>query len=444
MKTATILAALARLPNTVEQPLITRNQITRKLVLIQVAFCLASTCFAIDEAKPGAPLCGRQSELQGLPVLELWGSPRQAGYAHGFLLADEIVRLIDEFMLDEKIINNSAMYEAMLIPTVRRQFVWTDDQLAELNAILEGVRDRLGDQARSKILDRELVVEDLMAGNTLADWFGMFCSTFSVWGALTADGQTITARNLDFPSTTALEQLQVVVIRHGSGKARSWAGVSWPGMIGAYTAMNAGGVTIAMHDARGLKPTEVLGFTPRSLILREALESASPESFVDDVAAVFRKRRVAVGNNIHVSGPRCDGRPPAAVFEYDANADTSDGVTTRTAESSDAPISDGLWCTNHHRLRQPPQDRWRYKTLTERLTKASGEGAQIDPKGAIRLIREVKQDMTLHTVCFVPDRKLMYVLIPSISDNLVEFELTDWLNRPTASDLSSDNRPTGG
>jgi hypothetical protein len=359
-------------------------------------------------------------------------------------MAEDIVRLVDEFMLDPRIINNPAMYEAMLIPTVRRQFVWTDSQQAELNAILDGVKDRLGDRARSKRLDRELVVEDLMAGNTLADWFGMFCSTFSVWGALTADGQIITARNLDFPSTAALKHLQIVVIRHGAGEARSWGGVSWPGMIGAYTAMNSDGVTITMHDAHGLKPTEAIGFTPRSLILREALENASPESFIDDVAAVFRKRHVAVGNNIHVSGPRRDGHQPAAVFEYDANAESGDGFAVRTADSNGVAVSDALWCTNHHRLRQPPQKCWRYQRLADRLTRASRSGAKIDPKGAIRLAREVKQDTTLHTVCFVPARTTMYVLIPSVCDNIVEFELKDWLNRPTASDPSSENRPTGG
>lgn len=404
---------------------------------------IAASCATADAPKPAEPLCGRLSDHHGLSVLELWGSPRQAGYAHGYLLAEDVIDLIDRFMLDEKIVSNPGVYEALLVPTVRRQFVWSDEHTAELDAILKGVRDRLGGEARSEVLGRELTVEDLMAGNTLADWFGMFCSTFSVWGPLTKDGQTITARNLDFFSTTTMQRQQLIIIRRGNGSARSWISAGWPGMIGVYTAMNSDGVTILMHDARGLKPTNVLGFTPRSLILREALEGASAANFIDDVAAVFKKRRVAVGNNIHVSAPARAGRPPAAVFEYDANANTDDGVTIRLADSNGVAAPSALWCTNHHRLRQPPQECWRYQTLTERLTAATTNGARFDSAKALDLIRKIKQDLTLHTVCLLPDAASMRVLIPALCDNVVEFKLNDWLNRPITSNKPDKMRPEG-
>jgi hypothetical protein len=306
------------------------------------------------------------------------------------------------------------------------------------------MRDRLGPGGvRSRILDRELTVEDLMAANALADWFGMLCSTFSAWGPLTADGQTLTARNLDFPSTSIMERLQLVVIRRGDAGRRSWIGVSWPGLIGVYTAMSDAGVTMLMHDAAGLPPSEPVGFTPRALILREALESAAAANFVEDVRTVFRKRRVLVGNNIHVSGPLGDGRPPAVVFEYDANA-REGGVTTRTAAASGTAVTTALWCTNHLRLRRPPRECWRYGRLDEQLTRMGEAGRQLDPEAALELIRSVKQDMTLHSACFIPHRKTMYVLVPAVRDKIVAFKLDEWLSHPVEETGRSAPAPSEG
>jgi hypothetical protein len=383
-----------------------------------------------EPAEPSQPLCGRLTNCEGLTVLELWGTPEQSGYAHGFLLAEEIVRLFDGYVLSRKVMPNPQVYELMFVPGVRRQFVWSPACERELKALAQGIQDRLGaDKLRSEVLDRPLKLEDLMVANALADWFGMTCSTFSVWGPLSADGQTITARNLDFPSTSIMERQQLVVIRRGEGKTRSWIGVTWPALIGVYTAMNDAGVTMLVHDAPGLSPSEAVGFTPRSLTLREALERASPESFVSDVRRVLESRRVMVGNNIHVSGPLTDREPPAVVFEYDANAQSA-GVTLRTAETSGAAVKNALWCTNHLRLRRPPQECRRYELLEQRLTHMTRSSEKLDPSSALRLIRAVKQDMTLHSVCFVPHRKTMYVDIPAISEAVVEFNLEEWLKRP--------------
>jgi hypothetical protein len=293
------------------------------------------------------------------------------------------------------------------------------------------MRDRLGtDRLRSAVLDRPLTLEDLMAANALADWFGMACSTFSAWGSLTDDGQTITARNLDFPSTTIMERSQIVLIYRGDGKTEPWIGITWPGMIGVYTAMSRAGVTITMHDARGLKPSETIGFTPRSLILREALEKASAHNFADDVRAVLESRRVMVGNNIHVSAPLgTDGRPPAVVFEYDANSQGS-GVTVRDSAANAPALSEALWCTNHQRLRTPPQQCWRYEQIQKQLGQLAAAGEKLDVAAAQELIRGVKTDITLHTVCFVPNTKTIHVQIPAISDKTVEFDLDQWLRRP--------------
>ena len=399
------------------------------LVLALVSTAIADSAIPItpDLPKPQHPLCGRLTEVQGLPVLELWGSPEEAAYAHGFLLAEPIIQLFDKFVLDPKILPNSAMYEVMLIPSVRRQFVWTQEQEGELRAMLRGLEDRLPEDRRvSEMLDRPLQIEDLMIGNTLADWFGAMCSTFSVWGDLTPDGRTLTARNLDFPNTEEMARMQVVIVRRAWGDHPGWIGIGWPGTIGVYTAMSDRGVTMLMHDAGGLPPSENVGFTPRSLILREALSTARSQSWLEDVKAVFQTRKVLVGNNIHVSGPRNPGQAPAAVFEYDANQE-GEGVTVRTAEANGDGLVDALWCTNHMRVRKPAVECRRFGIIEQGLQAARREGTKFTPEKAFELILEARQSITLHSVVLEPEIRVMRVSIPAESSKAVEFRLDEWL-----------------
>ncbi|MFH1748695.1 MAG: hypothetical protein ABIG44_16800 [Planctomycetota bacterium] len=132
-------------------------------------------------------------------------------------MAKPVVRLMDDYMLDKKIVPNITLYEAVLLPGMRRQFAWDESHTSELRALCQGVRDRLGaDGFRSRKLGRRLKLADCLAANTLADWFGMLCSTFSVWRTLTSDEQTLTARNLDFPATGGMDRAQFVLIYRGA------------------------------------------------------------------------------------------------------------------------------------------------------------------------------------------------------------------------------------
>ncbi len=396
--------------------------------VLLLAFSAAPRTLAQDGAAALAPsasqVCGRLSQRDGLRVLELWGTPEQAGYAQGYLLAESIVALFDGFVLDPKIVPHPGFYESFLIPTVQRQFKWDDAHVREMQAICDGVRDRLAPAARrSTKLDRELGLADLMVANALADWHGAFCSSFSAWGALTVDGRVLTARNLDFPSTLVMRESQHVVLRRGADGRRGWAAVSWPGAIGVYSAMNSEGVSIFMHDAGGLPASDSTGFAPRSLILREALEAAGRDTFVDDVRRVFEQRRVMVGNNIHVSGP-----PAAVVFEFDGNPRDS-GVTIRRPDE-ELLAAQAICCTNHMCERRaiagPDSDTWRrYETLESGLRAAAGAGTRIDVTAALRMIDAVANKTTLHVVISDPAAKTMHVRIPAFHERLVAFRVVD-------------------
>lgn len=397
-----------------------------RLLPIPAILLAAALCWAEPPAAERA-VSGRLSTQDGLRILEVWGTPREAGFAHGYLCAETIVRLLDDYVLDPRITPSPAIYEGIVLPGTQRQFEWSPEAEAELRGILDGMTARLGERLRSRKLDRELRIEDLKICNTLSDWHGLFCSTFSAWDGLTADGETLTARNLDFPPAGGMEKEQIILVHRGSKAGRDWVGVTWPGLIGVYSAMNAEGVCLFMHDANGLTASRSDGFAPRSLILREALEAAAAPTFIDDVARVLRKRRVMVGNNIHASGPLDARRAPAAVFEYDAN-ERDDGVTVRAATDNGPSLTTGLCCTNHLRLRRDPRPCNRYARLTARLEELTKSGTRLAPGGAMDVIRGVAVRETLHSIVCQPKLRKMIVLIPSIKPTPVELDVAKLLS----------------
>lgn len=382
---------------------------------------------SIDAFTESGTITGVRGEHEGITVVEVWGNSSQAGFAQGYLLAEEILKLVDGFVFHEKIMPNPAIYERMLKPTVYNQFKWTPEQMLELRGIFAGMRDRLGtERLRSERLDRPLDFEDLLATNATADWFGLFCSSLTVWGPRTADGHPLTARNLDFPYTRALQKGQIIVVRRHEAPRRSWISITWPGCVGLYTAMNDQGITMLMHDANNLPATQVDGFTPRALMLREALELAEGADFVDDIYKSFQAHRSIMGNNVHVSGPRSKTHPCAAVFEFDANKH-GDGVTLRT--HADEPRAEfALWCTNHMRKRIEPTQCDRY-TLLER---ALASKQQHDPESLLNLIREAKQSITLHSAVLEPHRCVLHAYIPAVVDKVVTFDFAAMLKQPRA------------
>ena len=70
---------------------------------------------------PPKALSGRLSWHENLPVLELWGDHAAAGYAHGWLLAADIVALFDGYVLDRSILPEPAAFDGMLRPSAMRR-----------------------------------------------------------------------------------------------------------------------------------------------------------------------------------------------------------------------------------------------------------------------------------------------------------------------------------
>ncbi|MHC4091405.1 MAG: C45 family autoproteolytic acyltransferase/hydrolase [Planctomycetota bacterium] len=387
-----------------------------------VALCSVLTVVGSGLLASAAPpqITGSLDTVQGVRVLKLWGTPAQRGYAHGYLLGADLMEFCEDAVLDERIVDQPGDYEAKVRGGLMRRFRFGPDYRAELEGMLRGITEAVGvEGTRFKTLARNLDVQDLMAINALADWYPFACSSFSAWGEATDDGQMITGRNLDFAALPGLDTKHVLIAYLEPGPGRQpWVSLAWPGLIGAYTAMNADGVTISMHDAKPLEPTHQGAFVPRAIALREAIENARAATAVADVKRVLIKSPAMMGNNIHVSSPFKGQRDPAAVFEYDGNLPRDGGVTQRVSNAR--PLPCWLTCTNHYCLRREPppigdhpfDTVTRFNKVSEALAAALKTGGKIDLPLARRVMSDVATQgngLTVHTVYYLPNHKEMHV-----------------------------------
>lgn len=378
----------------------------------------------LGRVAPAGPVevTGSLGTVNGVRVLKLWGTPEERGYAHGYLLGAQIVANFEKIVLDERIIASPGDYETKVRRNALRMLHFGGDYNVEVEAMYRGIADAVGvDGLRLERLGRDLDARDLMAMNSLADWYSKACSSFSAWGEATEGGEMITARNLDFIPLPGLEDLHLLIAYLEPGPGRQpWVSVAWPGVMGAYSAMNAQGVTGSVHEATPLRGPAQLNCVPRSIGLREAMEVAQAATAIADVERTLRRAPSMTGDNVHVSSPFTGQPEPAAVFEHDGRMDNDKGVTRRTSSASPLPV--WLTCTNHFCVRmepppaapdQPFDTVTRYNAIATALESAVKSQTKIDlawaRKTMLAVSVEGKDLLTLHTVFYLPNRKEMYV-----------------------------------
>ncbi len=394
----------------------------RLLLLALLAFVAFAPVARADP--PKIPIVnGRLTAVDGVSVLTLWGTPQQRGFAHGHFLAEGLVAMLDAYLADTELSGGPPQYEAMtqLVPLMMRI---PPAYQEELRGLLAGIEAKLDGKTTVPRLNRKLAIRDLVTVNCIPDSAGFGCSSFVAWGPLTPDGNTISGRNLDWNVSAALLDGQVVVVHvpEADSGTLAWVSVGWPGLIGCLTGMNAEGVTVSMHDSWGGRPTGKMGFTPRAFALREALETAKPATAQADILEVFRRRTVAVGNNVGVALPHRGGGPaPSLVFEYDGVTTRTGGVTVRLPQPADKARPGGnayQITTNHYRSRAKPRRCGRFKKIRRALAAATKKNERIDVEAAWQILGSVAQPgrrdgglATYHSVVFEPNKLKMHIAL---------------------------------
>lgn len=395
------------------------------------------------------PVTGRLQTIDGQRVLSLWGTPRERGYAHGWLMADRLMagaehdfgKLLKPFM---------PLYNNVVRTTLIPKFAFDAREREELEGLFEGFQAKRGEAGlRLEALGREMDLTDLMALNTFGDWYGLGCSSLAVWGRHSKDGAPRVGRNFDFPAFELVAQHQMVVVRAADGENAGSVSVSYPGCIGLMTGQSARGLFVSIHDVPVREPTAQFrdGNVPRLLALRRLLEQVQEDAPIRRAETLLGTWPTMYGNNMMVvAGSAAEGERLAAVLEYDGREDVQSGVTARGAEGSEPALVGGvqplLACTNDHLLRQGlvsygPTACWRYPLL---LAGADGEeplaldadalfarmarvafpkgGGDLTQAEAILTVKQTNGFGTLHQVVGEPASGLLHIRLARIGSRV--------------------------
>jgi len=324
---------------------------------------------AVLARTPAVPrVTGSYATENGVRVLRLWGTTRERGFAHGYLLGDEILAGMRK-ELGRILRGRPGLYEGVLVPLVRSGFRFSKDEEAELTGLLDGLRAKVpAGKRKVEVLSREPNLTDLKVLNTYGDWAQLGCSSAALWGDKTADGKAAVVRNFDFPDLDLLvsgQHVRIVAPAPGS-KEKGWVGVCHPGSVGALTVLSEDGVFVSIHDVH-VKPAALdylQGNVPRLLAIKRIAAEIGAKGAVEAAAEKCRSWKTLYGNNFMVATRAPGGGLPAGVIEYDTRDSKGRGVTLRASGSRKGERLPYVVCTNHHRRRAKGRC-GRYRALTK-------------------------------------------------------------------------------
>jgi hypothetical protein len=357
------------------------------------------------DTTPEAAVHGELTTVGGQRVLRVWGTPRQMGFAHGALLRDEVLQIVDGYALHvippAMLDSAGVLYDTTAdIPPRLRE---------EAEGLVEGMRAHGG--AFVPGLDRDLAVRDLLVLNAMTDLLAIGCSSVSAWGEATADdatlaGAPIVVRNLDWSDDAPLLRNQLLIIVQPDDPTRQpVASVAFAGYLGCLSCMNEAGVTALFNMGYGEGAASLAGalagFSPANLMLRDVMErrdiDGDHRASADDVEAGVRAATHAGSWILHVlePGATAGAASPARILEVEA-----DGVVRRDPDATLGPTA--LAATNHLRKKATPRPGTRWRQI-ERT--ASRQGHHFTPQQLWQLGTSLRLPEVVYTLLAEPDAR---------------------------------------
>ncbi len=355
-----------------------------------------------------------------LRVLTLRGTSYENGFGTGELLAAEIMNAVRKYSFW---VAWDLGYDYSSLAADTSIFDWSGCR-EEMEGMLAGMKSVLTAEQLQvrpyRETEREISLEDLMVLNTLADWA---CSSFCIWGAGRTGGEALFARNLDYyvDDDETINTLHLVTVYNSAGSPR-WVNVSFCGVIGCISGMNASGLCAAIQNTDYYSPTDSSGFVPRTFALRKILESLDTNDTPADAESLLEPIPAFQGNNFILCFPavgRTDDET-AAVIEYDGNAGHPDGRATwrKPSDNSSLPVNEyfnqtldyayAIINVNHYLKRRTEapaygdDSGWRYVTVKSLLATAKSDG-NVTVAEARDIMTAVGHIGTLQTLVFEPD-----------------------------------------
>lgn len=264
-----------------------------------------------------APGPGRVAR-DGFVQIRVAGTPSEMGEQHGELLRDEIRDLL------EAVRHHVLQGQPGVIGWGIRRAV--DAATAMMGTqVPQRYREEMAGVARAAgVSFRDILMvacfDDLLANlRMLGALFGRLgCSTFALTADRTASRELVCGRNLDYFVASAVAddswaatnymKEHLAVIEYQPRNRASFVSITWPGFVGAVTAMSQRGMVAASMTVATVKNSPLA--TPSPFLYRRIMEETGS---LDEAIGILRGARRTQGNNV-LLGSAAEGT--AAIVEY--------------------------------------------------------------------------------------------------------------------------------
>ncbi|PVX44558.1 acyl-CoA:6-aminopenicillanic acid acyl transferase [Flavobacterium sp. 103] len=251
-------------------------------------------------------------------------------------------------------------------------------------------------------------------GHAVQDLALVGCTSFAAWGNKTEDGNLILGRNFDFYAGDAFAKDKIIAFINPK-EGYPFMMVTWPGMIGVCSGMNAEGLTLTINASKSKIP--LIAKTPISILTREILQYART---IDEAIAIAKTKKVFVSESIMV-GSANDNKAVLIEIAPD-NLGVFEVSNGNQLVSSNHFQSDALK-ENDRNKEQIKNSHSQYRF--ERMTQLLDENPKITPQIAVDILRNKEglnnlplgygNDKALnhllahHGIVFQPSKRLVWV-----------------------------------
>jgi len=306
---------------------------------------------------------GRLRWMEGLPVLQLSGTPEQRGYAHGNLVGRQILDFFEFYIIEESW-RSYQRYQETFYPFLKTRFNCPVEFIAECNAVIKGMKDS-GVDMKIPHLNREFDLYDLLAINAYIERRAVnpvataeSCTQFAFWGRRTQGSELtrglIAARNMDGECDirkVTVSHFLLFAVDPADPKKKRWFSAMWPGFVGTISGINEDGL-YSMENAGPSGPGPVVGgIVPCSWVQRHILETAGADATPKSILQMMQPF-ASEGGGVTTPGsiilwatPNQGQEYPAFVYEGDRN-----GGLMRFPTNVPPIDPDNIMASNHHKI----------------------------------------------------------------------------------------------
>ncbi|MBN2460575.1 MAG: T9SS type A sorting domain-containing protein [Candidatus Cloacimonetes bacterium] len=326
-------------------------------------------------------LCAREVNgdtltVEGKKILKVWGTHDERGYAHGYLMGQQIREVALEYFLGGVFGNNPYYYEEtrnyFLV-----HFLVEEKYQTEVSSMITGMVDA-GVDIYSEVLERDLDGTDLFMANSVVDFVALNmyvdtyqfgCSSMSSWGQSTANdpelqGEPLITRNMDWtPNPVVLDNHLLMVQIPAEENELAWVAFTFSGLIGALSGINEAGISAFMNMGNINSYDDENQLHPVFLTIRNGLEQCD---YNNDGNNDTSDIHAAVEDKLHLSASiiHAVDNDDALIIE----CNNTSGTVVRTVDHNQIICGTNLVATNHFRLLYPPVYCDRYQHFADSLS----------------------------------------------------------------------------